>query len=114
MKKIIVLTQIFTLIILVCCGVFLYFNGNIGVTLLKPETTLPLWLLKSGSFVAGILTGISLCGIYIIKQSEKLSAQIRRSEKKEIKADDNEAKIKVLENKIASLEKALDKALGKN
>lgn len=113
MKKTIILTQILTIIALICCGLFLYFNGNIEVSLLKPEITTPLWLLKFGSFAVGILLGISLCGLYTIKQNEKLSALERRNEKKEIKADDNEAKIKVLENKIAALEKALDKALGK-
>jgi len=113
MKKVIILTQIFTIALLVYCGIFLYFNGNIDVSLLKPEITSPLWILKAGSFVAGVLAGISICGIYTTKQSEKFSALERRSEKKEIKADDNEAKIRVLENKIASLEKALDKALGK-
>ncbi|MBO7672238.1 LapA family protein [bacterium] len=114
MKKIISLVQISAVLLIICCGVFFYFNGSVEVKLLNPELTLPLWSLKLGSFLTGIIAGMALCGIFIKKQSDKFSALERRNEKKEIKADDNEAKIKVLENKIASLEKALDKALGKN
>ena len=113
MKKIILIAQIFAVIMLIGCGIFMYPNFNVEVGLINPSVSVPLWVLKAGSFVVGILTGIALCGIYILKQTEKFTALERRNEKKEIKADNSEAKIKVLENKIASLEKALEKALGK-
>ena len=111
MRKIVLITQIITIVALICCGIFMYQNFNVEVSLMNPSINIPLWVLKGGSFIVGILTGIALSGIYILKQSEKFSALERRNEKKEIKADDADAKIKVLENKIASLEKALEKAL---
>ena len=113
MKKLIILAQFLAVAALICCGAFLYINGNINVELINPAITLPLWCLKFGSFVVGILTAVAILGVYVLKQTEKYSALERRNEKKEITSDANEAKIKVLENKIASLEKALDKALGK-
>ena len=113
MKKLVLITQITAVIMLICCGIFMYPNFNVEVSLINPEMAVPLWVLKGGSFVVGILIGVALSGIYLLKQSEKFSALERRNEKKEIKADSADAKIKVLENKIASLEKALEKALGK-
>ena len=112
MKNLVIFLQLTAIAAVICCGIFLYFNGNISVELVNPSLTLPLWLLKTGSFVSGIIAGAALCGIYLIKQFDKISALERRNEKKEIISDDNEAKIKVLENKIATLEKALNKALG--
>lgn len=112
MKNFIILTQVLSIVLLIFCGVFFYYNGTISVELIRPEIILPLWSLKFGSFIAGLTCGTALCGIYLLRQNDRFTALERRNEKKEIKSDNNEAKIKVLENKIASLEQALKKALG--
>ena len=113
MKKLIIIIQITAMVLLVFCGIYMYSNLNIEVTLINPAVTVPLWLLKVGSFTVGVACGIALSGIYILKQVKKFTALEKRNEKKEIKADNAETRIKVLENKIASLEAALEKALKK-
>lgn len=66
------------------------------------------------TFLTGIVVGLLLMNIYVIVKNKKISLYQRQLEKESISADENSARVKVLEQKIEVLEKALDNALDKN
>ena len=62
-------------------------------------------------FLAGLLFGIFLMNMKLIVKDKKLGAYKRQLEKESVNSDENAAKVKVLEQKIEVLEKALKNAL---
>lgn len=65
-------------------------------------------------FIAGSLFSLFLLMPLLIKYREKEGAFERKLEKTSVSSDENSAKVKVLEAKIQTLEKALENALKKN
>ena len=65
-------------------------------------------------FLAGLLFGMFLMNIKLIVKDKKLGTYKRQLEKESVTSDENAAKVKVLEQKIDVLEKALDNALNKS
>lgn len=66
------------------------------------------------SFVSGIIVGLLLMNIFVIVKNKKINVYQRKLEKESITADENSARVKVLEQKIEVLEKALENALKKD
>ncbi len=66
------------------------------------------------SFVMGIVIGLLLMNIFVIVKNKKINIYQRQLEKESISSDENAARVKVLEQKIEVLEKALDNALKNN
>jgi len=66
-----------------------------------------------GIFFAGVCFGIFLMILKLNVKNDKLNSYKRELEKESISADENFAKVKVLESKIEVLEKALENALKK-
>lgn len=66
------------------------------------------------TFVTGIVVGLLLMNIFVIVKNKKISLYQRQLEKESISANENSARVKVLEQKIEVLEKALDNALKNN
>ena len=62
-------------------------------------------------FIAGMFLGVLLMNIFVIVKNKKINLYQRKLEKESITADENVAKVKVLESKIQVLEKALENAL---
>lgn len=65
------------------------------------------------SFVSGVVLGLLLMNIFVIVKNKKINVYQRKLEKESITADENSARVKVLESKIEVLEKALENALNK-
>jgi len=61
--------------------------------------------------LGGFLFGIFVCLIYIFKLQKEIKSAKKNYEKKSIGMDDSNMKIKTLENKIKTLEIALNKKL---
>lgn len=59
----------------------------------------------------GVIWGIALVSGSLKKQAGKISAIERKQEKDSISSTESQAKVKVLEAKIQTLEKALENAL---
>lgn len=64
-------------------------------------------------FVLGFVLGMFLMSLLLIVKNKKINIYQRKLEKESICSDENSAKVKVLEQKIVVLEKALEKALEK-
>ena len=64
-------------------------------------------------YIAGIMLGVFLINLKLLVKSKKIGSYQRQLEKESIIADENAAKVKVLESKIQVLEKALENALNK-
>jgi uncharacterized membrane protein SpoIIM required for sporulation len=64
-------------------------------------------------FILGFILGLLLMNIFVIVKNKKINAYQRKLEKESIASDESSAKVKVLESKIAVLEKALENALKK-
>lgn len=62
-------------------------------------------------FLAGLLFGMFLMNMKLIVKNKKLGTYKRQLEKESVSSDENAAKVKVLEQKIEVLEKALENAL---
>ena len=62
-------------------------------------------------FIAGMFLGVLLMNIFVVVKNKKINLYQRKLEKESITADENVAKVKVLESKIQVLEKALEDAL---
>lgn len=62
-------------------------------------------------FIAGMFLGVLLMNIFVVVKNKKINLYQRKLEKESITADENVAKVKVLESKIQVLEKALENAL---
>lgn len=63
--------------------------------------------------LSGMFLAIFFLSFYILKIKKQIKQIKRQYEKKSIGADDSSLKIKTLENKIATLEVALKKQMGK-
>lgn len=70
------------------------------------------WLC-AGMFISGAGTGMFLMFLKLNVKNNKLNSYKRELEKEAIASDENSAKVKVLEQKIEVLEKALENALKK-
>lgn len=68
-------------------------------------------LIISLFFILGSLTSFSFIKPFLLKYREKEGAFERKLEKTSVSSDANSAKVKVLEAKIQTLEKALENAL---
>ena len=71
------------------------------------------WLLV-GIFICGLGIGMFLMFLKLNVKNDKLSSYKRELEKESIASDESSAKVKVLEQKIEVLEKALENALKNN
>ncbi len=65
-------------------------------------------------FLCGIILGMSIVGFKLSLKNDKLNSYKRELEKESIAADESSSKVKVLEQKIEVLEKALENALKNN
>ncbi len=65
-------------------------------------------------FLCGIIFGMSVIGLKLNIKNAALDSYKRELEKESIAADESSSKVKVLEQKIEVLEKALDNALKGN
>ena len=63
------------------------------------------------AFLAGFLFNSFIMTFLMIVKNNKIKAYQRQLEKESISSDDNSARVKVLEQKIEVLEKALENAL---
>jgi hypothetical protein len=63
------------------------------------------------AFIAGSLVASYIMTITIYVKNKRMNAYKRQLEKEAISSDENAAKVKVLEQKIEVLEKALENAL---
>ncbi|MBR6127859.1 hypothetical protein IKQ21_09265 [bacterium] len=70
------------------------------------------WLL-AGIFVCGLGVGMFLMFLKLNVKNNKLNLYKRELEKESIVSDESSARVKVLEQKIEVLEKALENALNK-
>lgn len=71
-------------------------------------------LFDAGYILAGFVLGIFFCMFLISKLKKEIKMLKRQYEKKSIGADDSSLRVKTLENKIATLEKALKKQMENN
>ncbi len=62
-------------------------------------------------FIAGLLTGLIIMFFVVKNLKKEQSALKRKYEKTSVGADDSELTVKTLENKIKTLEAALEKSL---
>lgn len=62
-------------------------------------------------FMCGILTGLFLMGLKLNVKNDKINSYKRELEKESISSSENSSRVKVLEQKIEVLEKALENAL---
>ena len=115
-----------TLIITVVCLYFVFSNLSAvtGITLLDngPAEALGTFsrrmpvntgLLLLGFFVLGSCSAVLFVKPFLIKYREKEGAFERKLEKTSVSSDENSAKVKILEAKIQTLEKALEDATKK-
>ena len=63
------------------------------------------------SFLFGVVLGVFLMNLLVIVKNKKINAYQRQLEKESINSDNSSARVRVLEQKIEVLEKALDNAL---
>ena len=64
------------------------------------------------AFGFGLIIGCLLMNILLNVKNKKISVYQRQLEKESVLSDENAARVKVLEQKIVVLEKALENALG--
>lgn len=62
-------------------------------------------------FLCGTITGMSFVALKLNNKNDKINSYKRELEKESISADESSSKVKVLEQKIEVLEKALENAL---
>ena len=65
-------------------------------------------------FLCGIILGMSFAALKINSKNDKIDSYKRELEKESIASSENSSRVKVLEQKIEVLEKALDNALKNN
>lgn len=107
MKKI--TTYTFLLLIISTSAYFAYqYFTTLGLTLTSDETKF-----ASMTFLLGLSLALLFAEFIIGQINSTLTAYKRELEKKSIGSTESSSKIKVLESKIAVLEKALDDALKK-
>ncbi len=119
--------QILSIFSALCAGflVLMNYHNNVTINLLSPKfaelTNLSIHTINFDFaiytliiFFLGIFSVIFFFAPLYCSLKEKFNAYKRELEKGSISNSNGEAKIKVLENKITVLEKALDDALKKN
>ncbi len=105
--------------------ILMNYHNNVNINLLSPKfaalTNLSVHTINFDFavytlivFLIGILSVLFFFGPLYFSLKEKFNAYKRELEKGSISNSNGEAKIKVLENKITVLEKALDDALKRN
>lgn len=87
---------LFVLSVLAAGFAFFEYSGRIGMLI---------------TFMCGAIAGMALGIIKLCIKNEKLSSYKRELEKESVESDSNASKVKVLEQKIEVLEKALENAL---
>lgn len=87
---------LFVLSILTAGMAFFEYSGKFGMII---------------TFMCGAISGMALGIIKLSIKNEKLSSYKRELEKESVESDSNASKVKVLEQKIEVLEKALENAL---
>ncbi len=65
-------------------------------------------------FLCGIIAGMSFVALKLNVKNARINSYKRELEKESIAADENSSRVKVLEQKIEVLEKALENALKNN
>lgn len=65
-------------------------------------------------FLCGIILGLSFAALKINTKNDKINSYKRELEKESITSSENSSRVKVLEQKIEVLEKALENALKNN
>jgi hypothetical protein len=118
--------QLFSIISAVCTGfiILMNYHNSIEIKFLSEKfanlaNTLPysihfdLAIYTLIIFILGVFSVVFFFGPLYFSLKDKFSAYKRELEKGSISNSNGEAKIKVLENKITVLEKALDEALKK-
>ncbi len=111
-KRIILLVMLFFMLLALAEIVYVLFsNPYLMLGLSKPDTVVTLTKYTIYMVMNGMIIGIALIGLITFRQSEKIGILLQRDEKNSINTDEKEAKIKVLEEKIKTLEKALENAI---
>ena len=111
MKKIVFFITNITLLAL-----FVYIGYNNMVALLAHNPNIShteLYYVFLSTITISIVIGIYLAKISFVKQQKKLLEYERELEKRGIARDESSSRVKILENKIDVLEKALKEALNK-
>ncbi len=99
MKIFLTFIQIIALALVAFWGWFYYSHGTANIVLGAAEC------------FTGVVWGIALVANSLKNQAGKISAIERKGEKDAISSTESQAKVKVLEAKIKTLEKALENAL---
>lgn len=99
MKIFLTLIQVFALALVGFWGWYYYQNGTAHIAYGAAEC------------FTGVIWGIAIVANSLKKQAGKISAIERKGEKDAISSTESQAKVKVLEAKIQTLEKALENAL---
>lgn len=99
MKVFLTSIQILALALVAFWGWYYYHNGTAHIAYGAAEC------------FTGVIWGIALVAGSLKNQSGKMSAIERKQEKDAISSTESQAKVKVLEAKIQTLEKALENAL---
>jgi len=99
MKIFLTLIQILALALVAFWGWYYYQNGTAHIAYGAAEC------------FTGVIWGIALVAGNLKNQAGKISAVERKMEKDSISSTESQAKVKVLEAKIQTLEKALENAL---
>lgn len=99
MKAFLTLIQIISAALVAFWGWYYYKNGIANIAYGAAEC------------FTGVIWGIALVSGSLKNQSGKISAIERKQEKDAITSTESQAKVKVLEAKIQTLEKALENAL---
>lgn len=115
MKKYILIKiiQVLSLAGAIATAIILWKNVGTSVTVTFPHLECDIAIFALFWVVIGVLLGMGLVYKDVLRNEDRISALTREGEKKSISSTEGEAKIKVLENKIATLEIALKNALEK-
>ncbi len=88
-------------------------NFNIFMPILVKKISFNISQYSLIVWILGLLGGINFALFYITQRNAIIKSYEKRYEKMSVKKDEDESKVKVLESKIKTLEKALEKALKK-
>lgn len=101
MQILLTITQILAIFLIIFWGYFFF----------ETPTTSAAQLYGAAMCATGIIFGIALVANNLKTQNGRINALKREEEKKSISSTESKAKVKVLEAKIQTLEKALESAL---
>ena len=115
MKKMILvrIIQVLAVLGVLVVTYFLYRNVGTTVTLIYPNVTVSAVTFALLFEIIGLVFAFAVEYKNNLVRKEKMSALERDGEKKSISSTEYQARIKVLEAKITTLEKALENALKK-